>query len=163
MKLYELPASFAQLEALAVDGELTDEHLAKLADLEASLKDRVQAVLCVARNFAARAAARKAEADRLYGLAQTDANNEKRLLRYVEDTLLKLGMDRIETDLFRCWMQTTPPKVSISPQLSATDLPLKFRKVNVEADKSAILAAHKNGELLPEGVGVTQTKTLRVK
>lgn len=163
MRLYELPARFQEIESLAIDGELTDEHLAKLAELEGTLAEKVQSSLCVSRNFAARAAARKAEADRLSALAKSDAANEERLKKYVEGVLLALNVDKVETDLFKVRIQANPPKVVIAEGFDLSTLPDEWLNPPKprEANKKAILAASKDAPL-PEGVSIVQEKSLRV-
>lgn len=160
MKLYQLPSAFAEIEAMLTDGEIDTQAMEKLASLEGELQEKVQSCLCVARNFAARAEARKNEANRLAALAQADASNEKRLKEYVQGVMTQLGQDRIETELFKVWIQNNPPSVNVD---DVSTLPTEFTKTTVEADKKALMAAHKEGKTLPGGVTINQTRSLRVK
>jgi hypothetical protein len=162
MKLYELPAKFAEFETMLIDGELTDDAMARLTELEASLTEKVQSCLCVMRNFDARASARKEEAKRLNALAQTDSQSAERLKKYVQQTLERLGMKSIETPLFKARLQNNPPGCTIE---EGTELPpwlVRIVPEVIEPDKKAIMDAHKAGQPLPEGVKITQTQSLRI-
>ena len=79
MKLYELPAAFAEAEALTTDdGELTPEAFEKLTALEIELDKKVDGCCRVMRHFEAQAAAYKAEADRLTHHRTVAENNADR-------------------------------------------------------------------------------------
>ena len=162
MKLYELPAAFAEVEMMLVDGELTEEAMAKLAALEGTLEEKVQSCLCVAKNFAARAVIRKREADRMYDLAKSDEGNLKRLMDYVQFVMEKLDYERIETDLFKVRIQANPPSVVIDELLDLAHIPAEWVKTTIAPDRKAILAAAKSGDPLVEGITIVQTKSLRV-
>lgn len=163
MKLYELPAAFNEIEALLIDGEMTEEAMDRLARLEGALADKVQACMCVAQNFAARSAARKRESDRLASLAYQDANNEKRLREYVQRVMEQLGQKRVDTDLFAVWIQANAPAVTIDETVDVQKLPDGWIRIKFEPNKTAIMQAHKDGAPLPEGISITQTRSLRSK
>ena len=163
MRLYELPAAFAEVEAMLIDGELDEAAMAKLAALEGTLNEKVQSCLCVSRNFSARADARKAEADRLAALAKSDRGNSDRLKNYVQDTLEKLGVAKVETELFKVRIQDNPPSVVVSEAVDLDWLPKEMVRITKEVDKKKVLAAGNMGLPLPEGIQIIQTKSLRVQ
>lgn len=163
MKLYSLPAAFANLEILTDDnGEIAPESLEALATLEMALEDKVDACCRVMRSYEARAAAFKEEAERLH-VHQTRAEaNAKRLKEYVKGVLDQLGMKKVETPLFSVRVQANPPTVKLDDNYDAADLPEEFKRIKIEVNKTAILEVAKAGGTLPPGVEVVRGSHLRV-
>lgn len=165
MTLYSLPAAFAEIEAMAEEGELSEAAIERLASLEGTLAEKVQSCLCVARNFAARYDARIGEASRLQDLAESDRKSELGIYAYVEKVLRQLKVDKIETDLFKVSFAKNPPKVVVKDDLDIETLPDEWLRVvpeHKELDKKKVLAASKDCPL-PFGVEVQQTDRMVIR
>lgn len=160
MKLYQLPACFAEIELLASDGELTPDLEAKLDALEMELSTKLDSCCRVLRSLEARAAAYKAEADRMYDGAAKAETSAWRLKEYMQRTLEALGIERQDTELFRLRIAKNPPSVKFDGD--PRELPIVYQRVTVEADKKRLLDAHKGHMTLPPGVSIQQTKSLRI-
>ena len=165
MRLYELPARFAEVEAMLVDGEMSQEAMDKLASLEETIAAKVQSCLCVVKNLEARAYARYTEAGRLSELADSDKKNADRLRAYVEKTLISIGIDKLETELFRVSFKLNPPKIVVKDDFDIADISdewVRWPDPKPELDKKKILAASKDCPL-PFGLEVVQEKRMVVK
>lgn len=162
MKLYQLPAAFTDIDLMTQDGELPPEAMEKLAALEMELGQKLDACCRVMRRFEAQAAAYKNEADRFAKHATSATNNAARIKKYMEDNLKALGIDKIETELFRLRLQNNAPSCEIVAGFDLRTLPEEYQSIKIDANKRALLQAHKDGVLLPEGVSIVQTRTLRV-
>ncbi len=163
MKLYQLTTEFQQVEAMTGDdGEILPEAFDRLTALEMELAAKLDGCCRMMRHFEARAAVFKAESDRLAGHARSAAASAARLKRYVEDAMKAIGADKIETELFKLRIQNNPPSCDIDPAIDLRLLPEAFIVTRVEANKRAIIAAALEGEILPAGVTIRQTRTIRI-
>lgn len=162
VKLYQLPQAFAEVEAMTEDGELTPEAFAKLTSLELELKQKLDGCCRVMRHFEAQAAAFNTEADRLAKHAKAAANSVEWLKSYMEDNLAKMGIEKIETDLFKLRLQNNPPSCQIDPGLDVATLPPYLVKQTIEVDRRACLQFAKGDGPLPKGISIVQTKSLRI-
>lgn len=162
MKLYLLPPAFEAVLAATEDGELTPEALAKLDSLEMELKDKVDGCCRVMKAFDAQADAYKAEADRLYKHSQMAANQAKRMKEYVDTNLRAIGVEKLETELFKLRYQKNPPSCVVPDGLDPSTLPEAFKVVKIEPNKRAMIDAAKAGQTLPEGITITQATSLRI-
>lgn len=161
LKLYQLPAALAELDALidALDGELPEDLEARLDALELNLEEKADAVCALARQAEAEAAFFADELARLDGRRRAAAGRAAGLKAYLHRTLTALGRDRVETPRFRARVQKngTPSVRWAGPG----DVPDGFARVTVELDGRAALAAHKAGTL-PEGFTVEYGTHLRI-
>ena len=163
MRLYELPSAFAEIESLSDEnGELPPDAFERLNALECELETKAENICRVVRNYEARAAAFKAEADRLTNHRTVAENNVKRLKEYLKQTLDTLGIKKLEAGLFCPRIQANPLAVSVADTVDAEKLPPEFRVVEYSADKKALLKASKEGRKLPEGITVSQGSHLRI-
>lgn len=149
MKLYELSAEW---EALAVEladaEEITDEMEQRLTQLDGDIREKVQAICCLVRRFTLEAKAASEEASRLTHLASHRHATAEKLKDYLEDHLQRMGLQRIETDLFKVRVQRN--SVPTIRWTGDGDIPEPFRRVATSLNGTAILEAWKAGKL-PEG------------
>jgi hypothetical protein len=163
MKLYELPAAFAEAEMMLTDdGELTPEAFEKFESLKIALESKIEGCCRLMRHFDAQGASYKAEADRLTHHRTVAENNAKRLKEYMKTTLDTLGIKKVETELFKVRIQNNPLAVNVDDSVNAEQLPDEFKVVEYRPNKKAMLEASKDGKALPEGCSVTQGSHLRV-
>jgi hypothetical protein len=114
------------------------------------------------RNYEARAAAFKAEAERLSHHRTVAENNAKRLKNYMKENLEKIGVKKVDTGLFKVHLQSSPMSVQIDDGVDIDALPDQFKVVKIEANKRAMIDAAKGGEELPAGCSLVQGTHLRV-
>lgn len=93
--LYSLTDKVIRLQQFVEEAENPEELAELLADseeaLELSIDDKLEGMMTIRQNKAARAEALKLEAKRLQDLAKAEENQVKRIEAYAESELLKLG------------------------------------------------------------------------
>lgn len=110
--LYQLEEEIQQFERCldALEGDVTDETIeefvnAWFTDIESSLESKLDGYGKLIKNREALAAGRKVEADRLNGLVKTDTTLVKKLKDRIRDFFNRNKKKKIETDLFKFWVQ----------------------------------------------------------
>ena len=171
MKLHELTNEQLRLvdNLIATGGEISPEQEAELGDLEEARTEKVSGYCKCIRSIetdaaVARAAAdqMKAEMDRLRKLAQARENAATRLRAWLKLNLERMGLDRVECELFSVRIVANGGKPSVSYTGSVNDLPRDMQRVTIELDTDAVHAAIKAGKQLPVGVEVKRGTSLRI-
>ena len=147
LPLHEIDAELEALEAsiLEAEGEITDAQDAHLHVLLDAREDKARACVALIRRNAATADAYRAEADRLAARARAHAATAERVKAILLASMLTRGEDTHETPLGRVRVQrasTRPVLLLVDPD----DLPERFRRVAVAADKRALTDALKEGD-----------------
>lgn len=160
MRLYDLTEQYETLlEMLESDAD-NDALKLMLDGLEGKIEDKIDNCLCLRNARRAEAKAIKEEAQRLAQRAQQCENEAKRLEDLVEDSLIRLGVEKIKTMRFTAWMQNNPESVEVVEQ---THIPSEFwRQSEPVLDKAMIKERLKENYPIP-GVQLRQTKSLRVR
>lgn len=160
LHLYELADAhrslFDRIEEL--DGELTPELEAELDLLFPSLERKIDGCLSVFSEKLRTADALSAEIGRLQALKRSQENAAERLKAYVKNSLIRAGIDKVQTARFVARVQNSPPSAQWNGD--PAEAPEAFRRVKVEFDSRAALAAFKNGESLPDRVEIRQGRHL---
>ena len=162
LRLYDLPGEFAAIEREIdeSDGELSPDLEARIDALELTLEAKADAIAGLIRSADAESEAVDLEVQRLTARRNAARNRATRLKQYLHDTLDRLGRDRVEGRRFKVRLQRNG-----SPSIRWTrlpdDLPPEFRRVTIEPDGKAALAAYKAGEL-PEGFEATVGRHVRI-
>ena len=131
-------------------GEITDETLFKLDELELARDDKALAVAAYLLGERAEAKAVKEQADRLAARARAHKARADRLLNYLRSNLpdgLKLSDARVQIG----WRRSTAVEVD-----DDASLPDALTRITVTADKTAIKEALKAGEDVPGARLVTR-------
>ena len=160
--LYELPLAYRAFDAdlLDAEGELTPELLERLEELEAFGERKVDAIGVLVRERMLLAETKRAEAKRLTREAQALENGAANLKNYLLRTLQALGWTRLAGRRFTARIQRNgQPTVRWT---STGEPPEGFRRVTVELDREAALAAWNAGRALPDGVDVVYGEHLRI-
>ena len=121
-----------------------------LAELEQDLKGKVDNYAALITAMNARAEVRKAEADRLYQRAKTDANNARFLRDRLKLALEDRGISKLETARYKVGVSKAggaTPLIIADP----TVVPAAFIRVTEvrEPDKDAIRKALESGAQVP--------------
>jgi hypothetical protein len=168
--LYQIGADLDALEALLFDvgGDVSEDEASEaidawLAESQDALKEKLDSYGALIREFESRAAARKAEADRLMVLATVDANAVKRLKDRLRWFFEARGIDKVESARFRFTLANNGGKAPVDVLLPAEALPEWCQRVSVSADVDAIRAKLEAGEALEFAALRERGKHLRVK
>jgi hypothetical protein len=126
-----------------VGGDVTDEEAAAaidawLAEADAPLKQKLDAYASVIRERELKAAARKAEADRVAALARTDANAVARLKERLKYFFESEGLQKIETDRFKFSISGNGGLAPVIVHVDPEQLPEWAQRKTVTADIEAI-------------------------
>lgn len=137
-------------------GEVWDDEAFEALEMER--KDKLEAVALYVKNCESDAQAIKEEERSLAERRKVLENRAQRMRDYVQRSMETFGDDRLET-----------PRVALSFRRSSVveldegvELPERFLRVKVEADKTAIKAAIKSGEHV-DGARIVERRTLQVK
>lgn len=164
MRLYELPAAIREIEAeiIEADGELTPEVEARLEALEGEFRGKAEHIALLSREAKAEAAAVKLEEDRLAARRRAAENRERRLKDYLHACMTAAGLDHIESERCKLRVQRNG-QPSVRVDVAPDALPEMFRRVVVDADRAALLAAWKESGEVPAGVVVEFGTHLRIR
>ena len=123
------------LDLLEIKGTLTDEY-----------KNKVNNYCKLIANLDAIATLRKAEADRLKALAETDLAKVDFLKNRLKDSLKQNGLTKLKTDSYNLSVCNN----SVLPLVYDVDnIPSEYQRVKVELDSKRLREALKNGVDVP--------------
>lgn len=145
------------------DGELTglEDALARLDEISQTLPAKVDSYRKLMAYVEGRANAKREYAGKILKAAQVETNLVERLKSRLEEAMELAGERKIVTELFSCWIQKNG-QPSIEWHAPLSELPEEYRKVTVDVDRKAALAALKDGRELPSGFTVTHGSHLRL-
>src|SRR5271169_6659542 len=115
MKLYEISADIERLLSQDEDGELPPDVAKQLDLLQVQLDEKADAICRFRAGLVAEAAAYKAEAERLEARAKSFERHADWLKAYLMNTMERLGLDKIKTELFSLRIQkNSRPSISLA-------------------------------------------------
>lgn len=147
LRLYDIANAYRDALDGAVDpetGEVTETLAAALDALGDALTDKVDAVLALAAEAGAEAAALKAEEERLKRLRTAAESREGRLRAYVLSCLEAAGVPKVKGARFQARVQAGKERVVVEDASLLPTWALRFR--DPEPDKDAIKRALKDGK-----------------
>lgn len=170
--LYEIANLRDLLDAALAEteGELTPELEAEMAALDVAANEKIENVGLYIREQLATAEAIQTEAKRLQDRAAAKLNAAKSLKAYLEREMARLGKEKVNGVLVTVALQNNPPSVVGEVDAQALwkfggDM-AGFVRYTPEAfalDRRVVLQAHKAGQAIPEGLEITQTKSVRIR
>lgn len=156
MNLYELSTFEEQLLLKLENGEEVGDTLDAV---NLSIEQKLESYGKVIRLYEMRLASKQSEIKRLQESAKTDENHLKRLKVAVQVYMIRTGKRKVETPLFKYWIQDNAPSVEI---VDESLIPKEFYKVlEPVLDKTALKDALKQTEI--PGVQMKQTASIRMK
>lgn len=163
MKLYELATEFQELVKLAETGDEADAQAFadSLEGLQGELEQKFDNCCAVYKTITAERDALTDEARRLSARSQSLNASSERLHSYIQNAMKTAGLKKIKGQLFTATIQNNAPSVVLDVEDAAL-LPEEFRRVKIEANKSAIGAVLKSGEPLPFA-HLEHTESLRIR
>lgn len=145
-------------------GEVDDEAIRRLGELEMGLMDRADAVAGLAREYRLRAEAAKAEEQRYARRRASAEAASERLNGYVKESMEVAGYKRLSTERFQLTVaRNGQPSIRWA---GPGPIPEEFatRTVTVSIDRDKVRAALAGPEgALPEGFEVITGTHLRIR
>lgn len=159
MKLYELTSNYQQV--LEIAEQLDAETLTDTLDaIEDAIEDKAENTAKIIKQLDADAEMLRNEEKRLATRRQAIENNAKNLKRYLQESLEKVGMEKVKGDLFTVAIQNNPPSLEVLDELKI-DIDY-FNYPEPVLDKKAVLQTLKRG-IKMEGARIKQTRSLRIR
>lgn len=161
MKLYELTGKYLELQKAADDPDMPEEALRDtLEALEGDIEVKATNLLQVTRGIEGDIAAIDAEIQRLQAIKKARQNRIDSLRSYLKYNMQASGISKISCPLFTITLAKGRPMAVVD---DVDKLPDDMKKVTVAPDKSAILAALKEGREVP-GAHLAETdESLRIR
>jgi hypothetical protein len=158
MRLYELTSSYEQLLEMA---EQLDEETLRdtLESINEAIEEKVENTAYVIKSLEANVKIIDEEVKRLQAMKSTQQRNIKSLKEYIQESMEKVGLGKIEGSLIKVSIQNNPPSVRLDD-----DFKIGKYLVSVEPkfDKKAILSDLKQGLDIP-GAEMVQGKSIRIR
>ena len=159
MKLYELTQSYQQVLEIAeqLDAETLKDTLDSIND---AVEQKVENTAFVVKQLEANISVIDEEIKRLQAMKGTQTNNIKSLKLYLQESMEKVGLDKVQGKLIKIAIQNNPKSVEV---LNENVIPKNyFVEQKPKLDKRAILADLKSGAQV-EGVEIKQSRSLRIR
>lgn len=159
MKLYELTQSYQQVLEIAeqLDSETLKDTLDSIND---AVEQKVENTAFVVKQLEANVSVIDEEIKRLQAMKGTQTNNIKSLKLYLQESMEKVGLDKVQGKLIKIAIQNNPQSVEV---LNENVIPKNyFVEQKPKLDKKTILADLKSGAQV-EGVEIKQTRSLRIR
>lgn len=139
LNLYQLTSELEALEdaLLASGGEITEAMDERFDDLLDARADKIEGYLAMIRKFEASEEAIKAERQRLQNAERAMKNAARSLKDRLAESMRRRGEDVHETRLGKVRLQQASRR-SIIVDVDEEDLPERFRRVSVSADKGRL-------------------------
>lgn len=162
--LYELTEEYRQLLDWMEDPEMDPQTIQDtLEALGGEIEEKADGYAKVIRQLEADAAALKAEAKRMTNKQKTAEENIERLKKSLQRTMEITGREKIDTGLFKVWLQKTPESVVMDEQY-IENIPERFLRMrDPEINKQAIKEALSAGEDLDGIAHLESQRKLRFK
>ena len=148
MNLYELTQEMIELDDLLASADDPDdpaiaEAIERALELHGARESKVDAYCALIAEINARAAARKAEAQRLADSARVAENNVKRLKARLLEAFNAMGIGKLETERFTVSVANNGGKapLEIDPEIDPATLPKEYQRITISPDSDAIRAA----------------------
>ena len=158
MRLYELTSSYEQLLEMA---EQFDEETLRdtLESINEAIEEKVENTAYVIKSLEANVKIIDEEVKRLQAMKSTQQRNIKSLKEYIQESMEKVGLGKIEGSLIKVSIQNNPPSIRLDD-----DFKIGKYLVSVEPkfDKKAILSDLKQGLDVP-GAEMVQGKSIRIR
>lgn len=146
-------------------GEIRDEDLLLLDALGLDRHEVIAGLVATIRNDEAEATAIETEIARLKAMAAPRWNRVERLKQHIFQSMKAHGEQKIDLGpLGKPRIQTNGgrPAIKIDPSVDVAKLPVEFQRITIELDKERVLAAHKAGEPIPDGITLERGEHLRI-
>ena len=159
MKLFELTQSYQQVLEIAeqLDAETLKDTLDSIND---AVEQKVENTAFVVKQLEANVSVIDEEIKRLQAMKGTQTNNIKSLKLYLQESMEKVGLDKVQGKLIKIAIQNNPQSVEV---LNENVIPKNyFVEQKPKLDKKALLTDLKSGAQV-SGVEIKQSRSLRIR
>ena len=159
MKLFELTQSYQQVLEIAeqLDAETLKDTLDSIND---AVEQKVENTAFVVKQLEANISVIDDEIKRLQAMKGTQTNNIKSLKLYLQESMEKVGLDKVQGKLIKIAIQNNPQSVEV---LNENVIPKNyFVEQKPKLDKKALLTDLKSGAQV-SGVEIKQSRSLRIR
>lgn len=159
MKLFELTQSYQQVLEIAeqLDAETLKDTLDSIND---AVEQKVENTAFVVKQLEANISVIDDEIKRLQAMKGTQTNNIKSLKLYLQESMEKVGLDKVQGKLIKIAIQNNPQSVEV---LNENVIPKNyFVEQKPKLDKKALLTDLKGGAQV-SGVEIKQSRSLRIR
>lgn len=160
MNLYKIKEEYRewQQKIISQDGELFDEDIEALNNLEAIAEDKIEAYAVIIKESLSEAEMYKAEADRLTSIAKKKINLADKLKTNLDNFMKEQGREKFESVKTKIsYRKSTALEIDCT-----AEVPEKFQKIKTEIDKTAITNFLKEGNVL-EGFQLVERRNIQIK
>ena len=167
MRLYELSGAILELQA-KLDMEENEDNKQCIVDtlesLQFDLEEKVDNCLKLVKNYESDVSSIDDEIRRLQALKKSKQTSIENIKEYLQNNMISLNRERVETSLFKVTVKKNPPKVSIADE---SIVPAEYMKINYVVDKTQLknaLQDEENAQALNElGIKLVQETSLLIK
>lgn len=158
MKLFELTQSYQQVLEIAeqLDAETLKDTLDSIND---AVEQKVENTAFVVKQLEANVSVIDEEIKRLQAMKSTQTNNIKNLKMYLQESMEKVGLDKVQGDLIKVAIQNNPPSVRLDEGFNNNEYLIE---VAPKIDKKAILSDLKQGKTI-QGAEIVQGRSIRIR
>lgn len=158
MNLYELTENYQQV--LEIAEQLDAEALKDTLDaIDEAINIKVENTAYVIKQLDANVAAIDTEIKRLQAMKSAQSNNAKNLKLYIQESMEKVGLDKVQGKLIKVAIQNNPQSVRVDNEEALKEYMVEQPK---KLDKRSLLEDLKQGVEV-YGAELQQTRSLRIK
>lgn len=159
-KLYELTEQYSKLWDMVNDEADMEALQDTMEGLEGEITDKAESIAKLMKSIEADEQAIKAEEERLYARRKALENRRTSIKEYLQQQLIRAGIDKVKGTMFTVSIQNNPPSVNIQDDAAVPDK--YYIPQPPKLDKKALLDDLKAGAVY-EGITIQQTKGVRIR
>lgn len=163
MRLYDLAQQYADILDFLEDDADNEQLQAMLDGLEGKIEEKIENTVKVMKSLDFNASCIDAEIKRLTSRKAALTNNISYLKTNIEQSMLTLGIDKVNGNFYTVSMQNNAPKINVIDEDVIPEDYYNIPLVEPQLDKRRLLEALKTGEYSGPGASIVQEKSLRVR
>ena len=164
MSLYEIDKAYhgIMLSVEEADGEITEEQIKQLDELETQFEDKADNICKFIKNLEVEKSGYDEELKRLRARSSSLGTHIKSLKTYLKGSMESRDLTKLETSsgLFKIGIQNSP--FTVEWQGDNGNIPVPYRKP-VEFSATEVLRARKEGRLIGDKWEFKQGKHIRIR
>jgi ABC-type transporter Mla subunit MlaD len=158
MNLYKLTQNYQNV--LEIAEQLDAETLKDTLDsIDEAINDKVENTAYVIKTLEANVAAIDAEIKRLQAMKSTQTNNAKNLKLYIQESMEKVGLNKVQGNLIKVAIQNNPASVVVTDEKKLSKY---FVEQPPQLNKTILKQDLKNG-LEVDGAELQSTRSIRIR
>lgn len=162
MRLYDLSEQYTDLLDL-LEQDADNEQLQTMLDgLEGKIEEKIENTAKVMKSLEFNAECIDTEIKRLTSRKSALTNNITYLKNNIEQSMLRLGIDKVTGNIYTVAMQNNPPKIQVIDESQISDFFFNL-KIDRTLNRKKLMDAIKNEGYHTMGATIVQEKSLRVR